>query len=208
MFSNLYLGATNEEWQLLSYLAEDLFYNEIEGGQQVLGIYPFGNRLYGFESEPPDLLFIYLNDISKILNPLEVKWRHTVFKGEEYKIGKTGGSVIFMDLYGWIANLEEYIRRDPLAYIVPSKLEPIRQDEDMSNIILVVANLDYRHKQSGWVELFLEELGLDPTQPYKVHDLLAEATYQWQGPRNYVEFDPKKIPAHIFRIQRDIDRIK
>jgi len=71
---------------------------------------------------------------------------------------------------------------------------------DLSNIILVVVNLDYRYKQSGWVDLSLEELGLDPNKPYKAYDLLADATYQWQGRRNYVELDPQKIPAHIFRV--------
>jgi starch synthase (maltosyl-transferring) len=77
-----------------------------------------------------------------------------------------------------------------------------KRTEDLTNIILVVVNLDYRYKQSGWVGLSLEEFGLDPGQPFKVHDLLADATYQWRGPRNYVELDPKKVPAHIFRIHR------
>jgi starch synthase (maltosyl-transferring) len=77
-----------------------------------------------------------------------------------------------------------------------------KQTEDLANIILVVVNLDYRYKQSGWVDLSLEELGLDHGQPYEVHDLLADATYQWQGSRNYVELDPQKIPAHIFRIHQ------
>jgi len=75
--------------------------------------------------------------------------------------------------------------------------------EDLSNTILVVVNLDYLYKQSGWVDLSLEELGLDPGSPYQVHDLLADATYQWRGSRNYVELDPKEIPAHIFRIDRE-----
>jgi starch synthase (maltosyl-transferring) len=78
-----------------------------------------------------------------------------------------------------------------------------KRTEDLSSTILVVVNLDYRYKQSGWVDLSLEELGLDPAKPYEVHDLLADATYQWQGSRNYVELDPQEIPAHIFRIDRE-----
>ena len=77
-----------------------------------------------------------------------------------------------------------------------------KQTEDLANIILVVVNLDCRYKQSGWVGLSLEELGLDHGQPYEVHDLLADATYQWQGSQNYVELDPQKMPAHIFRIHQ------
>ncbi|MFC1912211.1 alpha-1,4-glucan--maltose-1-phosphate maltosyltransferase [Chloroflexota bacterium] len=80
-----------------------------------------------------------------------------------------------------------------------------KHTEDFSNVVLVVVNLDYRYKQSGWVDLSLEELGLNYNQPYKVHDLQGGATYRWQGSRNYVELDPKKIPAHIFRVQHGID---
>ncbi len=78
--------------------------------------------------------------------------------------------------------------------------------EDLANVILVVVNLDYRYKQSGRVDLSLKELGLDPNQPYTVHDLLTDASYQWQGSRNYVELDPKKIPAHIFRVHQEVTR--
>ncbi len=77
-----------------------------------------------------------------------------------------------------------------------------KRTEDSSNVILVVVNLDYQYTQSGWTDLTLEELGLDHDKPYKVHDLLADATYRWQGSRNYVELNPKKMPAHIFRIHR------
>ncbi|HUV55655.1 MAG TPA: alpha-1,4-glucan--maltose-1-phosphate maltosyltransferase [Dehalococcoidales bacterium] len=77
-----------------------------------------------------------------------------------------------------------------------------KRTEDLSNIILVVVNLDYRYKQSGWVDLFLEELGLNPDQSYQVHDLLADTTYQWRGSRNYVELNPQEIPAHIFQVRR------
>jgi len=79
-----------------------------------------------------------------------------------------------------------------------------KRTKDFANVILVVVNLDYRYKQSGWVDLSLEELGLTSGQLYKVHDLLADVTYQWQGPRNYVELDSQKIPAHIFCVHQVI----
>lgn len=71
-----------------------------------------------------------------------------------------------------------------------------------ANVVLVVVNLDYRYKQSGWVALSLDELGIAPDQPYQVHDLLNGAIYTWQGPRNYVELNPSKLPAHIFRVEK------
>ena len=76
--------------------------------------------------------------------------------------------------------------------------------EDRANMILMVVNLDPNHTQGGWLELPLEELGLDPGQPYQVHDLLGEARFLWHGPRNYVELDPRVIPAYIFRLRRRV----
>jgi starch synthase (maltosyl-transferring) len=77
-----------------------------------------------------------------------------------------------------------------------------RQDEKASNNLLVVVNLDYRYKQSGWVYLELDKLSMKQDESYEVHDLLTGAVYRWQGSRNYVELDPEKIPAHIFKIRR------
>ena len=70
--------------------------------------------------------------------------------------------------------------------------------------VIVVVNVDPRHKQSGWVELPLEDLNLDPRIPYQVHDLLTDSRYLWHGHRNYVEIDPQVVPAHIFRIRRQV----
>jgi starch synthase (maltosyl-transferring) len=77
-----------------------------------------------------------------------------------------------------------------------------KRTEDHANVILVIVSLDYRYRQSGWVSLSLEELGLGRNEVYQVHDLLGDAVYRWQGARNYVELDPRKIPAHILRVQR------
>jgi len=73
---------------------------------------------------------------------------------------------------------------------------------DGADVVLCIVNLDPHHTQSGWVQLPLDELGIDPEHPYQVHDLLAEDTYTWQGPRNYVELDPRRLPAHLFHVRR------
>jgi starch synthase (maltosyl-transferring) len=75
---------------------------------------------------------------------------------------------------------------------------------DGANEVLVVVNLDPHHRQSGFITLPLEELRLDPWQPYQAHDLLTDARYLWHGSRNYVELDPATIPAHIFVIRRKV----
>jgi starch synthase (maltosyl-transferring) len=74
--------------------------------------------------------------------------------------------------------------------------------DDLTNIIVVMVNLDSAYKQSGWVDLPLADFHLEPGESYQMHDLLADARYLWSGSRNYVELDPQRIPAHIFRIER------
>jgi starch synthase (maltosyl-transferring) len=75
---------------------------------------------------------------------------------------------------------------------------------DLSNVILVVVNLDFNYTHSGWLHLNLNELGLDDNRPYQVHDLLSDSRFLWTGARNYVELNPKSIPAHLFRIRHKI----
>jgi len=78
--------------------------------------------------------------------------------------------------------------------------------EDLSNITIMVVNLDPYHKQSGWLNLPLEELGIDPGQSYLLHDILSNDKYIWQGGRNYLELDPQVMPAHILKVHRRLRR--
>lgn len=75
---------------------------------------------------------------------------------------------------------------------------------ELDNIILTVVNLDAHHVQSGWVNLTLDKLGIEPDASYQVHDFLTGARYLWHGARNYVELKPSAVPAHIFRVRRHI----
>jgi starch synthase (maltosyl-transferring) len=78
--------------------------------------------------------------------------------------------------------------------------------EDLSNVILVIVNLDQYHTQSGFVTVPIKELGIDPKQPYLVHDLLSDDKYIWQGERNYVELNPHIVPAYILRVKSRLKR--
>lgn len=84
---------------------------------------------------------------------------------------------------------------------------PARQSEgEASSSVLVVVNLDYRYKQSGWLTLPMRELGLDPEgrDAYQLEDLLGGERYLWTGDRNFVELDPAVAPAHVFAIQHRV----
>jgi starch synthase (maltosyl-transferring) len=76
--------------------------------------------------------------------------------------------------------------------------------QDLSNIILVVVNLDPHHIHSGWLELPLADFAIDEDRPYQVHDLLSDTRYLWHGTRNYVELNPQTISGHIFRLRRRV----
>lgn len=82
----------------------------------------------------------------------------------------------------------------------------IKANEDLSNIILVLVNLDPFHTQSGWVRIPLHEFGIEPNQPYLVHELLSDDKYIWQGERNYVELNPRILPTYIFRVRKKLKR--
>ena len=77
-----------------------------------------------------------------------------------------------------------------------------KQTEDKKNVIVTAVNLDAVWTQSGFVELPLEEFGIDARYPYRVIDLLTGARFTWYGPRNYIELRPKEMPAHILKLER------
>jgi len=81
-----------------------------------------------------------------------------------------------------------------------------KQSGDGTNVVLVVVNLSPHHVHSGWLELDLAALGLQADRTFQVHDLLTQAYYLWQGPRNYVQLDPHSVPVQIFVVRRNLRR--
>jgi len=81
-----------------------------------------------------------------------------------------------------------------------------RQTADGASQVLVVVNLDPHHVHGGWVDLDPGALGLDASAPYQMHDLLTGARFLWHGARNFVQLDPARTPAHIFRLRRRLHR--
>jgi starch synthase (maltosyl-transferring) len=93
----------------------------------------------------------------------------------------------------------EFHEVDNEQLVAYSKASP-----DGANVVLVVVNLDPHHTQSGWLELPLERLGVEAGKPYQMHDLLTGARYLWHGQRNFVQIDPRHVPAHVFRLRRKV----
>jgi starch synthase (maltosyl-transferring) len=79
-----------------------------------------------------------------------------------------------------------------------------RTTPDLDDALIVVVNLSPDHARSGWLELPLADLGIDPTQSFQADDLLGGARYLWHGARNWVALDPSAVPAHVFRLRRKL----
>jgi starch synthase (maltosyl-transferring) len=76
--------------------------------------------------------------------------------------------------------------------------------EDGSNVILTVVNLNPHHTHSGWLDLPLADFGLDANEAYQMHDLLSDTCFVWKSATNYIELNPEKSSAHIFRLRRQL----
>ena len=77
---------------------------------------------------------------------------------------------------------------------------------DMTNLIVVIVNLDPSHTHSGWVRLPVQDLHLGSglAESYQVHDLISDERFLWHGETNFVKLDPQVNPAHILRVRRKI----
>ncbi|MEY2598653.1 MAG: hypothetical protein RLZZ142_912 [Verrucomicrobiota bacterium] len=120
------------------------------------------------------------------------------------------------NIKGFIASLNR-IRRENRALQQLRNLRFHRADnehvlfyskttESRDNVILVVVSLDPRHTQHSFIHVPLELLGCGPEETYQVHDLITDERYLWTGSRNYVEMDPRRSPAHVFRVRRKVLR--
>jgi starch synthase (maltosyl-transferring) len=68
--------------------------------------------------------------------------------------------------------------------------------------VLCVVNLDPWNTQSGWTSLDLGALGVPDGALFFLHDRLTDTQYEWRGAHNFVELDPRSVPAHVFTIGR------
>ena len=95
-------------------------------------------------------------------------------------------------------------RNDSLVFHQTDNPEIIaysKRDPEGSNVIPTIVNLDHDHTQSGWVDLDLAAIGVDPGSRDEVADLISDTVYDWDGGRNYVALDPQVFPAHIFSVR-------
>jgi starch synthase (maltosyl-transferring) len=77
----------------------------------------------------------------------------------------------------------------------------LKATDDLSNIILVIVNLDSNRGQSGYVQLPKERLKLGDKINVKLHDLITDERFTWIQEWNYVDLSPHKMPFHLFKLE-------
>jgi starch synthase (maltosyl-transferring) len=83
----------------------------------------------------------------------------------------------------------------------PQLLAYSKASPDGSDVVLVVVNLDPTWRQSGWTDLDLGALGLEPDASFSVRDLLTGRAFVWRGAANYLELQPGVRPAHVLAVE-------
>jgi starch synthase (maltosyl-transferring) len=134
---------------------------------------------------------------------------------KQWEVGASDSLAELIALINRIRRLNPALQSDRRLMFHPVDNDEIicfsKHTPDLSNVIVVVVNLDPHHAQSGWVEISAPALGLEPDQSYQVHELVTGARYLWHGARNFVSLDPAAVPAQIFRVrhrlrsERDFD---
>ncbi len=103
------------------------------------------------------------------------------------------------------------IRKDNAAFHTTFNIEFCETDNehliaffkstrDARNQILTIINLDPTSKQTGWVKLPATLMPAHEGQVLEMNDLMDNSRYRWNRQWNYVELDPRLLPAHIFSI--------
>jgi hypothetical protein len=137
---NLYLGVSQEKWDQLCSTAENVML-DLEIGQHLVGVYPFGNRIYGLPDEPIGLLCICINDPHSLLDPYNTQVKEPVYTSIEE------GNIKFVELFSWIKwiinnnyngsfdrNLVEFI------HVIPAMFDAQYEDLSISNITSLLKN--------------------------------------------------------------------
>ena len=74
-------------------------------------------------------------------------------------------------------------------------------NDEKTDEILVIINLDPYYAQQGMVQLPLRELGIEAGKPIQMHDLITDNSYLWYQEWNFVEL-PSSLPFHVFQIKK------
>ncbi len=82
----------------------------------------------------------------------------------------------------------------------PNLIAYLKATDDLSDIILIVVNLDTSSTHSGYIQLPKTILKLDDKINVKLHDQMTDENFTWTQEWNFIELNPNKIPFHLFNV--------
>ncbi len=75
---------------------------------------------------------------------------------------------------------------------------------DLTNIIIVIVNLDPFRIQSSKIQIPLKQFKIDPSHTYILDDLLSGKRLFCSGSELEIQSDPEKSPAYLFKVVRTL----
>ncbi|MEQ1587937.1 MAG: alpha-1,4-glucan--maltose-1-phosphate maltosyltransferase [Cyclobacteriaceae bacterium] len=139
-----------------------------------------------------------------------IEGREEYFNSEKYELRnydwkRTNRMTDIMSLLNKIRKENEALQSTWNVQFCPIENNQIiaflKATDDLSNIILVVANLDTNRGQSGYIQLPKERLKLTDKVNIKLHDLITDEHYTWTQDWNFVDLNPHKMPFHLFKLE-------
>jgi len=83
----------------------------------------------------------------------------------------------------------------------PNLIAFVKVTHDLTNVVLVVVNLDPHSRQMGFVQVPKQVLKIGDQINLKLQDVVTHEHYTWTQEWNYVELDPYKLPFHLFKVE-------
>jgi starch synthase (maltosyl-transferring) len=77
----------------------------------------------------------------------------------------------------------------------------VKRHQPSGNMVVIAVNLDINNTQGAHVDLPFDKLGIKAPAEYRLNDLLSGEKYNWQNGLNYVELNPNRMPAHLFKLE-------
>lgn len=141
---------------------------------------------------------------------IPIEGREEYFNSEKYEIRhydwkRTNRMTDIMSLLNKIRKENEALHSTWNVQFCPIEntqiIAYLKATDDLSNIILVVANLDSNSGQSGYIQLPKDRLKLKDKINIKLHDLITDEHFTWTQEWNYVDLNPFKMPFHLFKLE-------
>ena len=132
------------------------------------------------------------------------------FKPRDWSRANDAGLAMLLGTLDWIRRQHPALQQLHQLTIHPTsndfvlafskRIEARFSPTGADDTVLVIVNLDPFLTHESTVYLDMEALGLDPAQPFRVHDELGNSDHQWSA-TPWVRLDPRVQVAHVMAVR-------